>query len=165
MKWKLTILIIGLFLESLSTQLFAQPDTSNNLVGRHWPLVKDAHLKFLKATIHFCSLDLIKSKDFKTTKQLTDKANEFVIFLNSIIIVDSSTAAKVDSLNLSFLKSLVAFFDTLQKDKSFFNQPGIRQEGKKVEYELENIGRQIHDFNYWIYEKNGIKIKFKDINL
>lgn len=165
MKQTLIILIIGLLLESSCSQSFAQADTSSNLVGRHWYLVKDAHLKFLKSTISFCSLNQIKSKDSKTTKQLTDQSNEFVIFLNTISIIDSSTAVKVDSLNLSLLKSLVAFFETLQKDKAFFNQPGIRLEGKKLEYELENIRRQIHDFNYWVYEKNETKIKFKDINL
>ena len=165
MKRPFHILIIGLLLQSINTQSFAQADTSNNLVDKHWQLVKDAHLKFLETTIRFCSLDQIKSKDPKTTEQLTKKSNEYLTFLKPISILDSSIAVKVDSLSFSLLGSLTLFLDKIQKDKALFNQSAIRQEAKKLEYDLENIERQIHSFNYWVYEKNKAKIKFKDINL
>ncbi|MBG9378412.1 hypothetical protein I5907_19395 [Panacibacter sp. DH6] len=135
------------------------------MTDKHWHLVKDAHQTFLRATITFCSTSQVKSKYPKVTKELIDNSYTFLNILDSTQTIDSSIAIKIDSLNYNLLKSLVTFFDKLQMDKALFNQSKIRTQGKKVEYEIGNIGRQIHEFNYWIYEQNHINIKFKDISL
>jgi hypothetical protein len=128
-------------------------------------LVKDAHKKLLRETINFYSTSQVKSKYPKATKKLIDDSNTFLNVLNNTPIIDSSIALKIDSLNYSLLTSLVAFLDKLKTDNVLFNQMKIRNQGKKVDYEIQNLGRQIHEFNYWINEKNGINVKLKDINL
>jgi hypothetical protein len=161
----LIILIIGLFLQPISIQSFGQSEATNNLVSKQWNLVKDAQIKFITATINFCSLDQLKSKDPKTTKKLIERSNDFVTFLKNVNTIDSSSAEKVDSLNFIYINELANFLETLQKDEKFIKKAVNIEEGKKLEHELRNLGRQIHEFNYWVYEKNGVKIRFKDINL
>jgi hypothetical protein len=165
MQQLLKISLIILLTTLIGTQLFAQGDTTQNLTNRQWNLVKNAHQKLLLLTINFCSTSQVKSKYPKSTKKMIDDSKTFLDFLNKTHIIDSSIALKIDSLNYSLLTSLVALFDRLQTDKVLFNQSNIRNQGKKLEDAIENLGRQIHEFNYWINEKNGINIKLKDINL
>jgi hypothetical protein len=165
MRQLLIIFFSGLLIIFIRIQSFAQGDTTKNLTNRQWNLVKDAHKKLLRETINFCSTSQVKSKYPKATKKLIDDSNTFLNVLNNTPIIDSSIALKIDLLNYSLLTSLVAFFDKLQTDNVLFNQMKIRNQGKKVDYEIQNLGRQIHEFNYWINEKNGINVKLKDINL
>ncbi len=153
----LLIISLTLLLTTLiRTQSIAQGDTTQNLTNRQWNLVKNAHQKLLLQTINFCSTSQVKSKYPKSTKKLIDDSKTFIDFLNKTHIIDSSIALKIDSLNYSLLTSLVALFDRLQTDKVLFNQLNIRNQGKKLESEIQNLGRQIHEFNFWINEKNGI---------
>lgn len=157
----LTIILTTL----IRTQSFAQGDTTQNLTSQQWILVKNAHQKLLLQTINFCSTIQVKSKYPKSTKKLIDDSKQFLAFLNDTRTIDSSAALKIDSLNYFILTSLVTFFDKLQTDKVLFNQTNIRNQGKKVENEIQNLVRQIHEFNYWVNEINGINIKLKDIHL
>ena len=165
MRQLLIILLFGLLTNLASIHSFAQPDTSKELISRHWMSVKNVHKKFLKTAINFCSINQIKSNYPKATKELSEKSISFLHVLNNARTLDSSIASQIDSLNISLITSLITFFDKLQKDKLILNQSKIRREGKKVEQEIQNIGREIHYFNYWINEKNRINIKFNDINL
>ena len=165
MRHTLIIIFAGLFAVFSSIRSFAQKDSLTILVDKHWIIVKKAEMQLLEATRNFCSITQIKLTNPKNVTGLSKKSKDYLSFLTSTKTLDSSVAAKVDSLNLYVLKPLFLLFDNIQKDKRILNQPRVKNEGKKIENELRNLGRQIHEFNYRIYEQNEIHIKFKDINL
>ena len=65
----------------IRTQLFAQGDTSQNIIDQQWNLVKQAHQTLLLHTINFCSLSQVKSKYPNSSKKLLDDSKTFLDFI------------------------------------------------------------------------------------
>lgn len=165
MKLSLTILLSGILVALSSQKVTAQDDLTSKKISYYWANVKIEHQNLLKTTRELCTISQLQSKLPIQVAELSNFTDSYIFILSQIDLIDSTSSAKIDSLNNLFFTLLIPIIDTIQKDKTLLGMNKINQKGKKLESEIKSAGNQIHTFNYWVKEVYGINIRFNDINL
>jgi hypothetical protein len=145
------------------TQVLAQD--SLQIVRSNWIILKKAHTDFGESVGRFVSIPTVKSCNPSLARKARSQATDLNAALASIKVIDASTIDQIQSRQDSLLTTVALLARQLQNNKSLFSKPGVKLEAKKLEYFIERLALQVHDFNYYVNEKAGISLRFKDVRL
>jgi len=163
MKHTSIIIFVGHLL--LQTSFALGQDSSKAILSDQWFKVSNAQLNLSQGIIDLCYVRDVQRTYYSKSAQLVSIAKGFSKEVMEVSILDSGLVVHLDKIQDSLLIATFTFVRMLQENRILFKNPSIRTAGKKVEYMVEELGRQIHDFNYWINEKNRLNIWFRDIAL
>ena len=148
----------------LSLHGFGQTQ-SLSVLQEHWTKVKGAQLRFSEAIVRFCNLPDVQTTYRSYTNSIAANAQNFGRSVGQVSYLDSASAVQVEALQNSLLTELISLSTKVQQNNAVFTKPAVKSAGKEVESALQNLAVRIHDFNYWVFEKNGFNIRFRDIRL
>lgn len=148
----------------LSLNGFSQTQ-SLPVLQEQWAKVKSAQVRFSEAVVRFCNLPDMQATYRSFSSPIVAKAQNFGRTAGQISYLDSASAARVEAAQEALLTEVINFSTKVQQNAAFVNKPAVKAAGKEVEGALQNLALRIHDFNYWVQEKNGFNIRFRELRL
>lgn len=158
--YRLIITTIAFFVSVL-----AHGQDSLAVTQKQWDKLKAVQVEASRSVSKFANLPAVKKAAPDLTKHASSSATVFSEFSASVLKLDDASMARVKELQRSMLTSVGALLNRVMADKLLVAKPEVKAEGNRLEIQLKRLCRQIHEFNFQVYEKAGSSLKFENCGL